>query len=62
MTNLNHLLFSQFRLHTVSDPEEVRRAELCLQLAENLHDLGATDFSRELSAGNDRYVIRVQRY
>ncbi len=44
-----------------SNAAELRRDELCLQLAENLHDLGASDFLRELQAGGDRFVIRVQR-
>lgn len=32
-----------------------------MQLAENLHDLGVSDFSRELHAGNSRFIIRVVR-
>jgi hypothetical protein len=44
-----------------TEPEEARRNELCLQLAENLHDLGACEFTIDLKAGGDRYVVRVTR-
>jgi hypothetical protein len=50
-------------LHTSPQPqpEEKRREELCLQLAENLHDLGASEFSQELRAGDGKFLIRVVR-
>jgi hypothetical protein len=41
--------------------EDSRRDELCLQLAENLHDLGASEFSRELRAGDGKFLISVVR-
>ncbi len=44
-----------------TEQEELRRNELCLQLAENLHDLGACEFTRELKAGGDRFIVRVTR-
>jgi hypothetical protein len=59
--NLYSLKHSSPNLLTPSDPEEQRRDELCLQLAENLLDLGACDFSREIQAGNNRFIIRVAR-
>jgi hypothetical protein len=43
------------------DPEQLRRDELCLQLAESLHDLGASEFLRELKAGGETFLIRVER-
>jgi hypothetical protein len=49
------------RTPTQSEPEERRREELCLQLAENLHDLGASEFSQELLAGNGKFLIHVVR-
>ena len=52
---------SSSTLRPTFDPDEQRRNELCLQLAENLHDLGACEFSRELHAGNSRFIIRVVR-
>ena len=45
---------SSHSLCSTFDPDEQRRNELCLQLAENLHDLGACEFSRELHAGTSR--------
>jgi hypothetical protein len=55
--NLYHLKHSSLQ----NDPEDRRRDELCLQLAENLHDLGAREFSRELRAGDGKFIIRVIR-
>jgi hypothetical protein len=54
---LSHLKISQF-----CDLEDQRRDELCLQLAENLHDLGASEFSRELRAGDSHFIIHVVRF
>jgi hypothetical protein len=56
----NHLHTSK-RTLPQPEPEEKRREELCLQLAENLHDLGASEFSQELHAGNGKFLIRVVR-
>jgi hypothetical protein len=44
-----------------TDPEEDQRSELCTRLAENLHDLGACEFSMELRAGGERFIVRVSR-
>ena len=52
---------SSIAVRSANDPDEQRRNELCLRLAENLHDLGACEFSRELHAGNGRFIIRVVR-
>ncbi|AFL86382.1 hypothetical protein Terro_0030 [Terriglobus roseus DSM 18391] len=52
---------SSKNLYSPDDPDELRREELCLQLAENLHDLGVSDFSRETRTGNARFIIRVVR-
>jgi hypothetical protein len=63
MSKLNLYSFkpSSSNLFSPNDPDEQRREELCMQLAENLHDLGVSDFSRELHAGNSRFIIRVVR-
>jgi hypothetical protein len=55
--NLYHLKNSSLQ----NDPEDRRRDELCLQLAENLYDLGACEFSLELRAGDSKFIIRVIR-
>ena len=52
---------SSKNLFSLDDPDEQRRDELCLQLAENLQDMGVSDFSRELRTGNSRFIIRVVR-
>lgn len=63
MSKLNLYSFhpSSANLFSPDDPDERRREELCMQLAENLHDLGVSDFSRELQTGNTRFIIRVVR-
>lgn len=35
--------------------------ELCLQLAENLADMGATEFSREVRTNDVRWLVKVVR-
>ncbi|SEB91913.1 hypothetical protein [Terriglobus roseus] len=60
--NLYQLKQSSFRhLFPTNDPDEQRRDELCMQLAENLHDTGVSDFSRELRTGNARFILRIVR-
>ena len=55
------MLYTLKRSQPQPDSEEKRREELCLQLAENLHDLGASEFSQELHAGDGKFIIRVVR-
>lgn len=44
--------------HTYEDDV---RDELCLQLAENLGDVGACEFTREIVAGDTRWLITMKR-
>jgi hypothetical protein len=58
---LQHSSSSFRHVFPTDGPDEQRRDELCMQLAENLHDTGVSDFSRELRTGNARFIIRIVR-
>lgn len=42
------------------DYEDDVRDELCLQLAESVSDLGACEFSREIVAGDTRWLVTIK--
>jgi len=57
--NQTQLLAAHSDAESETDPNEARRDELCLQLAENVYDLGAVAYSREVVVGGKRYFIQV---